>query len=89
MAGGDPVLGPVPMQGRIGRQRAELLLERMAQRQHGGAVTWRPRDGFTCYVIGFRALQSSNTGSAMAWALQSAAEMLNSPHTMIVFVSLP
>jgi len=63
-----------------GRQRAELLLERVAIHSENKAnkvVQMAAERGLhsvvssTCKVMGMRALHANNTGSAMAWALQS------------------
>ena len=70
-------LDQCPVQGR---QRAELLLERVAihnEHKASKVVQMAAERGLhsvvtsTCKVTGMRALQGSNTGSAMAWALQS------------------
>jgi len=63
-----------------GRQRAELLLERVPVDTEQKATkvihmaTERGLHGVvaqTCKVVGMRALQQGDTGGAMAWALQS------------------
>jgi len=70
-------LDQCPVQGR---QRAELLLERVAintEHKANKVVQMAAERGLhsvvtsTCKVMGMRALQACNTGSAMAWALQS------------------
>ena len=63
-----------------GRQRAELLLERVpltSEYKAGKVVAAAAERGLhsvvttVCKVMGSRALAGGNTGSAMAWALQS------------------
>jgi len=63
-----------------GRQRAELLLERVAvdtEAKAAKVVHMAAERGLhsvvtqTCKVMGMRALQGGHTGSAMAWALKS------------------
>ena len=70
-------LDQCPVQGR---QRAELLLERVAltsERKANKVVMMAAERGLnsvvtsTCKVMGMKALQGGNIGSAMAWALQS------------------
>jgi len=70
-------LDQCPVQGR---QRAELLLERVSihsEHKANKVVQMAAERGLhsvvasTCKVMGMRALHSNNTGSAMAWALQS------------------
>jgi len=70
-------LDQCPVQGR---QRAELLLERVALTSENKAnkvVMMAADRGLhsvvtsTCKVMGMKALQGGNIGSAMAWALQS------------------
>ena len=70
-------LDQCPVQGR---QRAELLLERVAltsEYKASKVVSMAAERGLhsvvtsTCKVMGMKALQSNNIGSAMAWALQS------------------
>ena len=64
-----------------GRQRAELLLERVpidTERKGNKVINMAAERGLhsivtqTCKVLGMRALQSGNSGGAMAWALKSA-----------------
>ena len=64
-----------------GRQRAELLLERVpieSEKKGSKVINMAAERGLhgivtqTCKVLGMRALQSGNSGGAMAWALKSA-----------------